>query len=122
MSKVFRLSDLIPSNTVPGAPDYGESEYLFKGSVSDAIVELAILEITHGDGQALLDIYSTRTEIAAQKGRSEENYKDLITNMKNERSKRVTVLHAGTKENVFLIFTDSDNRKILGVIPGYKPS
>jgi hypothetical protein len=38
MSKVFRLSDLIPSNTVPGAPDYGESEYLFKGSVSDAIV------------------------------------------------------------------------------------
>jgi hypothetical protein len=84
--------------------------------------ELAILEITHGDGQALLDIYSTRTEIAAQKGRSEENYKDLITNMKNERSKRVTVLHAGTKENVFLIFTDSDNRKILGVIPGYKPS
>jgi len=38
LSRAFRLSDLLPSSSVPGAPDYGESEYLFKGSVSDAIV------------------------------------------------------------------------------------
>ena len=38
--------------------------------------------------------------------------------MKNERPKRITVLHVGTSEEVFLVFTDSDNGKILGVIPG----
>jgi hypothetical protein len=78
----------------------------------------AILEITQGDGEPLLDIYSTRAEIAELKGRSGENYRDLITNMKNERPKRITVLHVGTSEEVFLVFTDSDNGKILGVIPG----
>jgi hypothetical protein len=78
-----------------------------------------ILEITQGDGEPLLDIYSTRTEIAELKERSGENYRDLITNMRNERPRRVTVLHVGTSEKVFLVFTDSDNMKILGVIAGW---
>jgi hypothetical protein len=79
----------------------------------------AILEIPQGDGESLLDIYSTRAEIAELKGRSGENSRDLITNMKKDRPKRITILHVGTSEEVFLVFTDSGNRKIIGVIPGH---
>jgi hypothetical protein len=80
-----------------------------------------ILEVTEGDGDELLGIYAIRTEIAAEKGKSVENYRDLLSNMQRERSKRIAVLHVGTHEEVFLVFTDRESKKILGVIPGVRP-
>jgi hypothetical protein len=79
----------------------------------------SILEVTQGDGSALLEIYSIRTEIASAKQQFGENYRDLEVNLRNQRPRRVTVLHVGNDEKVFLVFIDSDNKQILGVIPGY---
>ena len=78
-----------------------------------------ILEVTHGDGSALLETYSIRAEIAAEKGRASESYADLVISIKNRRPKSITVLHVGIEEAAFLVFTDSDDKQILGVIPGH---
>ncbi len=79
----------------------------------------SILEVTQGDGDMLLETYSIRAEIASAKQHLGENYRDLVVNLRNQRPRDVTVLHAGNDEKAFLVFIDSDNRQILGVIPGH---
>jgi hypothetical protein len=95
----------------------GQQAWSYEGFAFDATP--TILEVTHGDGSALLETYSIRAEIAAEKGRASESYADLVTSIKNRRPKNITVLHVGTDEVAFLVFTDADDKQILGVIPGH---
>jgi hypothetical protein len=78
-----------------------------------------ILEVTHGDGVEMLEIYSKRAKIAAMRDRFVENYVDLVETLRLHGPKKIVVLHVGTDQDVFLIFMDSTDQRILGVLPGH---
>lgn len=80
------------------------------------------LDISAGNGTPLLQIYTIKKGIAKEGGSSTEGYEDLLANLPGAQNREVSVLQVNTESKAFLVFTNEETKRVLGVLSGDRKS